>query len=119
MAEKVCWLCGKNGAIDPLDKHHIFGGAYRKKSEKYGLKVYLCHHDCHIFGRNAAHNNRETMEQLRRYGQKLAMERNHWTVEDFRREFGKNYLTDSELAELQVKPEKNSFYLVDDVRLAY
>ena len=38
-----CWLCGRNGSVDPLDKHHIFGGPYRKKSEKYGLVVYLCH----------------------------------------------------------------------------
>lgn len=119
MAGKVCWLCGRNGAADPLDEHHIFGGAYRKKSEKYGLKVYLCHHDCHIFGRRAAHNNRETMEQLKRYGQKLAMERNSWTVEDFCREFGKNYLPDNELVELQVEPEENSFRLVDGVELAY
>lgn len=53
--ERNCWLCGRNGTADPLDKHHIFGGAYRKKSEKYGLCVDLCHHDCHIFGEGAAH----------------------------------------------------------------
>lgn len=40
---RSCWLCGRNGTAEPLDKHHIFGGAYRKKSEKYGLTVYLCH----------------------------------------------------------------------------
>ena len=43
MLEKVCWLCGANGYSDHLDRHHIFGGPYRKKSEKYGLVVYLCH----------------------------------------------------------------------------
>lgn len=32
---RSCWLCGRNGTAEPLDKHHIFGGAYRKKSEKY------------------------------------------------------------------------------------
>lgn len=42
MDERVCWLCGRNGNGDPLECHHIFGGAMRKKSEKYGLKVYLC-----------------------------------------------------------------------------
>ena len=29
MEEKRCWLCGRNGADDPLDVHHIFGGANR------------------------------------------------------------------------------------------
>ena len=45
---RSCWLCGRNGTAEPLDKHHIFGGAYRKKSEKYGLTVYLCHGSCHM-----------------------------------------------------------------------
>lgn len=89
---KKCWLCGKNGSADPLDRHHIFGGANRKKSEKYGLVVYLCHHDCHIFGPNAAHNNAETMLKIRQYGQKKAMEENDWTTADFIREFDRNYL---------------------------
>lgn len=33
--DKRCFLCGGYGAFEC---HHIFGGAYRKKSEKYGLK---------------------------------------------------------------------------------
>ena len=71
---RSCWLCGRNGTAEPLDKHHIFGGAYRKKSEKHGLTVYLCHSSCHIFGTKAVHSCRETMDELHRYGQKLAME---------------------------------------------
>ena len=90
MAE--CWLCGKNGAYDPLDRHHLFSGAYRKKAEKYGLVIYLCHHECHIFGPNAAHQNPETAARLHRYGQKKVMAEQGWTTEDFIREFGKNYL---------------------------
>ena len=83
---RSCWLCGRNGTAEPLDKHHIFGGAYRKKSEKYGLTVYLCHGSCHIFGEKAVHSCRETMDELHRYGQKMAMERMGWTKEDFMRE---------------------------------
>ena len=94
---RSCWLCGRNGTADPLDKHHIFGGANRKKSEKYGLTVYLCHCDCHLFGREAAHNCRETMERLHRYGQKVAMERFGWSVEEFMEVFGKNYLDEADL----------------------
>ena len=89
-----CWLCGRNGAADPLDRHHIFGSSLRKKSERYGLVVDLCHDRCHIFGPLAVHNNAETMQALHEYGQRKAMEENGWTVEDFRREFHKNYLED-------------------------
>lgn len=92
MEDRSCFLCGRNGACDPLDSHHIFGGANRKKSEKYGLKVYLCHSRCHIFGENAAHKNSHVMERLHEYGQRKAMDENGWDTERFIQEFGKNYL---------------------------
>lgn len=92
MEDKRCWRCGGNGAVDPLDLHHIFPAANRKKSEKYGLTVYLCHNQCHIFGKHAVHNNATTMKQLQRYGQLKAMQEQGWTEDDFRREFGKSYL---------------------------
>lgn len=98
---RSCWLCGRNGTADPLDKHHIFGGAYRKKSEKYGLTVYLCHHDCHIFGEKAAHNCRETADELHKYGQRLWMERTGGSADDFIAEFGRNYLDEDEIEEAQ------------------
>lgn len=87
-----CWLCGADGRTDPLDRHHIFGGSRRKKSEKLGLVVDLCHFSCHEFGPNAAHNNATTMQSLHEYGQRKAMEENGWTTDDFIREFGRNYL---------------------------
>lgn len=55
---RSCWLCGRNGTAEPLDKHHIFGGAYRKKSEKYGLTVYLCHECVAASGRKRLHGGR-------------------------------------------------------------
>ena len=98
----VCFLCGRDGTEDPLDFHHIFGGnaADRKKCERYGLKVRLCHGRCHIFGPEAAHNCAETMRTLRRYGQRKVMIEQGWTVDEFRFQFGKNYLDDEELAEI-------------------
>lgn len=87
----VCYLCGRLGGFDPLDKHHVFGGALRKKSEKYGLTVYLHHDSCHIFGPRSAHQSGETARYLHQQAQRAAMERYSWTVEDFRREFYKNY----------------------------
>lgn len=86
---RKCFLCGRTGN---LDKHHIFGGPFRKKSEKYGLTVDLCHDTCHIFGPDSVHQNRETMLEIKRYGQRKAMQENGWSKEDFIREFGKNYL---------------------------
>lgn len=38
----VCYVCGK-----PRQQfHHIMNGAYRKKSEKYGLIIPICE-QCH------------------------------------------------------------------------
>ena len=56
--------------------------------------VWLCHSECHIFGKYAVHNNADVMRYLKQYGQRKAMEEQGWTTEDFIREFGKNYLED-------------------------
>lgn len=54
MTTGYCALCGEPGtSLDPLDKHHIFGGSNRRNSEKYGLVVPLHHKECHIFGKQA------------------------------------------------------------------
>lgn len=89
---RKCFLCRRNGNCDKLDKHHLFGGANRTKSEKYGLTVWLCHNRCHIFGKYSAHQNGEVMQYLHQYGQKKAMQEQNWTVEQFIEKFGKNYL---------------------------
>lgn len=91
---RTCWLCGKNGTDEPLDRHHLFGGGNRRKSEQLGLVVDLCHGSCHIFGEKAAHRCRETAQALHEYGQRQAMEKMGWSVADFVREFGRNYLDD-------------------------
>ena len=77
---------------DPLEQHHIFGGANRAKSERYGLKVWLCGNRCHREGVQAAHRNKRTQDKLHLYGQIKAMQEQGWTEEEFRREFGKSYL---------------------------
>lgn len=91
--KNVCYLCGEPaGFTDPLDKHHVFGGALRKKSEHYGLTVYLHHSKCHIFGSEAVHNCADVREQLQQDAQRAAMKKYGWTEEDFREVFGKSYL---------------------------
>ena len=87
-----CLLCGKNASVEPLDCHHVFGGAYRKKSEAYGLKVYLHHCECHIFGKNSVHQNVRINNKLKAIAQRKAMEYYGWDVDTFRSIFGKNYL---------------------------
>ena len=85
----TCFLCGRN---DWIEIHHIFNGtANRKKSEKYGLTVHLCHW-CHNEPPNGAHYNQDADTRLKQIGQKAAMNEYGWTVDEFREVFGKNYL---------------------------
>lgn len=84
--EKFCYVCGSRMN---LQCHHIFGGtANRKKSEKYGLKVWLCFE--HHLGRDGVHYNKTLMEHMHKVGQET-FEKTH-TREQFRQEFGKSYL---------------------------
>lgn len=90
-----CYLCKRNSHADyfGLDEHHVFGGkGIRPISEKYGLKVYLCHNDCHEYGENAVHRNAEVDLMLKQKAQRKAMKYYGWSVEDFIDIFGKNYL---------------------------
>lgn len=89
--DHICYLCEANGTMDYLHWHHVFGGANRKKSEKYGLKVRLCGQKCHENGKNAVHRNRETDLAIKAAGQR-AFEEHHGTRQDFMRIFGRNYL---------------------------
>ena len=91
---RKCFLCGRNGNGDPLELHHIFQNAYRNKSDKYGLTVWLCGERCHRLGTYSAHKNGDVMKYLHQYGQRKAMKEQGWTVKQFREVFGQNYLDD-------------------------
>ena len=54
--------------------------------------MLLCGESCHRNGPRAAHRCKETALALHQYGQRKYMEEQNATVEDFRREFGRNYL---------------------------
>ena len=93
--ERICWLCNWPAFYnDPLDKHHIFGGTGRRaKSERDGLYVYLHHFKCHESGPLAAHQNAATMQRLHEFGErKWLSDHPGATVNDFIREYGRNYL---------------------------
>ncbi len=82
---KVCFICGKYGY---LEEHHIFGGANRKHSEKYGLKVKLCTEDHRQ--KNGVHSNAEKSNRLKRIGQRVFEK--EYGHEKYMKIFGKNYL---------------------------
>ena len=84
--EKECFFCGSTVW---LEEHHIFGGALRKKSERFGLKVWLCHND-HNEPPNGVHHNMAVNLKLKQIGQK-AFEEKHGH-ETFMKEFYKNYV---------------------------
>lgn len=89
-----CFFCGSTYRVD---MHHIFGGAYRDKSTKYGLVVPLCHYECHQFGKDSIHDGftekaRERKLYLKQWGQLKAMKEQNWSEDKFREEFGKSYL---------------------------
>lgn len=83
---RCCAVCG--WPSETLARHHVFEGtANRKQSAKYGLWVYVCP-DCH----RDIHERPEAHIGMKRRAQELAMLEYGWSVDDFRRIFGKNYL---------------------------
>lgn len=86
--DSVCYFCKTNRN---LERHHVFGGANREKSEKYGLTVILCH-NCHNEPPNGVHHNPEINRTLKHLAQSLAMVHYHWLIEDFIKIFGRNCL---------------------------
>jgi hypothetical protein len=89
--DKRCWLCGRTGP-EHLDRHHVYAGAMRNQSEKYGLTVWLCHDSCHERGTYAVHNNRATREELQAWAQKRAMDYYGWSMADWMSRFYKSYI---------------------------
>lgn len=80
-----CYMCGSSRWIEI---HHIYSGAFRKKSTEYGLVVPLCHF-CHNEPPNGVHFNRKNMDKLRQEGQ-VAFEKEYPDL-DFMKLFGRNY----------------------------
>lgn len=81
-----CYRCGfwKETA-----RHEVFGGTRRNASKVYGLWVNVCP-TCH----EILHQYGSERLILQREAQSVAMLEYHWTADEFRRRFGKNYLTE-------------------------
>ena len=64
------------------------------------------------------HRNQKTDLSVKQYGQRKAMEENGWTMEDFIREFGKNYLDeDDEIREEQ--PARSGGFEITDEEIRF
>lgn len=86
-----CFKCKK---ICATEEHHIFDGNPRRKlSEKYGLKVYLCH-DCHNRDKKhkSIHFDSIEMLKLQQIGEQAFIDYYNKSIEEFIEIFGKNYL---------------------------
>lgn len=108
-AEKECYLCrmaadqaGYYGELPHtgLHRHHvIFGRGNRKKSEHYGLWVWLCvaHHE---YGPEAVHTNARIRRKLSQVAQMEFMR--VYPNLDFREEFGISYLDPNETPQTRI-----------------
>lgn len=83
--DRACLVCGS----EVTEEHHIFFGANRKQSERWGLKVYLCPE--HHRGQNGVHHNRAFDLELKKQAQ-LVFEEDLGTHAEFMKIFGRNYL---------------------------
>ena len=80
--EGWCEICHKWRA---LERHHVFNGAFRSKSETYGAVVEICR-ECHD---DLHHRHPAKYKWLKREWRDRLMAWNDWSEEDFIREFGR------------------------------
>lgn len=85
-SEKECYICGSQKW---LEKHHVYYGINRKKSEQNGFTVYLCHRH-HNEPPDGVHFNIGVDDELKQTCQ-AAYEKTH-SREQFTNIIGRNYL---------------------------
>lgn len=87
--EKCCYVCG---TTTWLEEHHVFEGiANRKLSEKYGLKIYLCHKH-HNEVPDGIHFDKWLRDRIKQEAEKRFIEYYNSSIEEFIKIFGKNFL---------------------------
>ena len=83
--ERECIFCGN----PYVEEHHVFGGANRKNSTKYGLTVWLCHSH-HNEPPEGVHFNKENDKRLKGWAE--ALFKAYYPELKFKDIFGKTYL---------------------------
>ena len=88
VSDYKCFFCGNT---QRLHSHHcIPGTANRKKSDEYGLTIWLCPYH-HNLGKKSVHQDRTLDLRVRRFAQEY-FEKNIGDRYLWMKEFGKNYL---------------------------
>ena len=77
-------------------KHHIMGGAYRKKSDEDGLVIFLTP-ELHNMSNQGIHFNKWFDNYAKKEAQKKWMVYYNKTVDDWVARYGHNYLGDDEI----------------------
>lgn len=87
--KKECYVCK---TTNNLHLHHIMFGKNRKKADKDGLTIYLCHE--HHEGTNGVHgkNGHNLDIKLKQLAEKRWLEYYGKDIEDFIKAYGRNYL---------------------------
>ena len=87
--DKQCIVCGKR---ENLHLHHIIFGRNRKKADEDGLTVWLCyeHHEG-TYGVHGKYGHSLDM-QLKCLAERMWVQKNSKTEEDFIKKYGRNYL---------------------------
>lgn len=86
---RQCLVCRN---LHNLHRHHFFGGyANRKISEKYGAWGYFCatHHNMSNY---SVHHDSDLRLRWQKIAQTELQKQREWSVEDFRKAFGKSYI---------------------------
>ena len=84
---RECYFCGSPHVV----KHHVYGGARRKISEREGCWVWLCpwHHN---MSDESVHFDKEMDIRLKTECQLAWQTKHHADREDFIAVFGKGYV---------------------------
>ena len=89
----ICPICKKQLNYSPKQTqrmicsknlHHVFGGAYKQKSEKFGY-MFFSHPQCHLY----LHTNPDIENEMKIICQKEFL-KNH-SEKEFIKQFGKMY----------------------------
>jgi len=80
-----CLLCLRTDR--PLQRHEVFHGSNRQRSKALGCWVTICD-ECHAL----LHAQPNIERQLKETMQKTCMEAYGWSVDDFRKAFGKSWI---------------------------
>lgn len=86
-SKKECWFCHSQ---NELEIHHVMNGnGLREKSERYGLKIWLCR-NCHDKLHFSPVESKRMLLKAKQAAEAAFLKKH--TIEEWMREFHRNYL---------------------------